>query len=156
MANKVYLALSMFMLGCLIATFANSGNIRYALSSEGATVNSPSDHILSKELHVFSDKAVIDKENLIWAEVQNTHSMEPVLNVNSISLELTPHKPFDIQVGDIISFEQGSIVIIHRVIHTGEDDLGWFAVAKGDNNGEPDPYKIRFDDIRGVVVGILY
>lgn len=118
--------------------------------------NSPGDRISASDLAILSDKAVIEKENLHWAEIKDTHSMEPVLNAGSISLELPPVAPCDIKVGDIISFEQEDKVIIHRVVLIGEDTEGWFAATKGDNNPEPDPYKVRFEQVQGIVVGILY
>ena len=47
-------------------------------------------------------------------------------------------------------------MIIHRVIETGYDEQGWFAVTKGDNLKEKDPEKVRFNQIVGLVVGVLY
>ena len=134
MLNKAHLAISMFVMGCLAASLIYGVNERYAYSEASDSQISPSDHISEAELHVFKEKAVIDKEDLVWARIKDTHSMEPVLNVNSISLELTPQVPSDIQEGDIVSFEQDSIVIIHRVILIDNDEQGWFAVTKGDNN----------------------
>lgn len=141
----------MFTLGILIST---ASEVRYPLSNS-ESVDSPSDRIMEGDIHVFSDRAVIDQENLIWAKIKDTHSMEPVLNAGSISLELPPVAS-DIKVGDIISFQEGNRVIIHRVILIGQDPEGLFFVTKGDNNPEPDPYKVRFDSIKGIVVGILY
>ena len=152
MSRTTYLAISMFILGCLITTYV-SGEVRYAIG--GDPIISPSDHITNSDIKVYSDRTVIDKK-LNWATIEDTHSMEPVLNVNSISLELTPQTPYYIKEVDIISFKEGSIVIIHRVIIKGEDSQGIFFVTKGDNNNEPDPYKVRFNQIKGVVVGILY
>jgi len=153
--QKYVVVFTIFICYVVIA-LAYSHEIRYALSSDSSSVISPSDHISDKEIRVFSDKVVIDKENIKWAKIKDTHSMEPVLNVNSISLEVMPLSSDEIEVGDIISYEQDSIFIIHRVINIGEDASGWFAVTKGDNNEEADPYKIRFSQVKGIVVGVLY
>ena len=80
--------------------------------------------------------------------------MEPVLNKNSISLEIEP-LIYEIDVGDIISYKHEGLIIIHRVVSIG-DDGEWFAITKGDNNLEIDPYKVRFENVKGLVVGILY
>jgi len=152
--NIIYLVVCSFIVGLLIGSF--NDDIRYPLSEDSISVNSPSDRILESDLHVFSDRVVIEKENLIWAKIKNTHSMEPVLNSDSISLELAPNSPGEINIGDIISFEENSKVLIHRVVLIGVDELGWFAATKGDNNEAADPYKIRFDQIKGVLVGVLY
>ena len=47
-------------------------------------------------------------------------------------------------------------LIVHRVVRTGYDRNGWYAIAKGDNIEQPDPDKIRFDQINGVLVAIIY
>ena len=153
--NILIIAVCMFMLGFLVS-IAASDNTRYPFSDNDASSDSPGDRISAENLHVFSDRAIIDQEDLIWAKIANTHSMEPVLNAGSISLELPPVVPTEIKVGDIISFDTEERIVIHRVILMGEDPDGWFAVTKGDNNNKPDPHKVRFDDIRGIVVGILY
>ena len=136
-----------------------SGFVLVAVANESGAVEavvSPSDRINMDNVQVFSDRAIIDMDDLIFAKIKDTHSMEPVLNSGSISLELPPDVPSNIKVGDIISFEQEGKVIIHRVVLVGEDPEGWFAATKGDNNEEPDPSKVRFDSVKGIVVGILY
>jgi len=154
MLNNRYLVIVLFIL--LVSALMYGSNVRYAFAMDAELVDSPSDHISIDDLKVFSDKAVIDKENLRWARILDTHSMEPVLNKDSVSLELVPSSVSDIEVGDIISFSSEDMVIIHRVVLIGEDNLGWYAVTKGDNVNDPDPYKVRFSDVKGVVVGILY
>ena len=154
MHYKSYLVVA-FIFGFLAAAMLFNEEVRYAFSLDSNSLESPSDHIKVDDLHVFKDRAVIDKANLMWATIKDTHSMEPVLNSNSISLELLPQLPSDIELGDIISYKAGSIVLIHRVVDIGNDG-DWFAVTKGDNNKEVDDGKVRFSDIKGVVVGVLY
>ncbi len=155
MNKTAYLAVSTFILGFVVAAILLNGNVRYAFSLDSSAVDSPSDHIEVGDLHVFKDRAIIEKENLMWARILDTHSMEPVLNSNSISLEVLPGTSSEISVGDIISYSHDSKVIIHRVISIG-DDGNWFAITKGDNNDVADDYKIRFRQIKGIVVGVLY
>jgi hypothetical protein len=38
----------------------------------------------------------------------------------------------------------------------GYDKEGWYAVTKGDNTGMNDPDKVRFEQIKFVLVGVLY
>ena len=35
-------------------------------------------------------------------------------------------------------------------------DKGWYCIMKGDNNPEPDPGRVRFSQLRRVVVAIIY
>ena len=153
MNKKVFLVV--FLIACTII-IASNNNIRYPFSINSNSVDSPSDHISDNELHVFADKIVIEKQDLIWAKIKDTHSMEPALNKDSITLEVIPESSSSINKGDIISYRYNSMIIIHRVTETGKDEQGWFALTKGDNNKEPDPYKVRFSQIKGLVVGILY
>ncbi len=154
--RTAYLAVSTFILGFVVAAILFGGDVRYAFSLDSSAVDSPSDHIEVGDLHVFKDRAIIEKENLMWARILDTHSMEPVLNSNSISLEVLPGTSSEISVGDIISYSHDSKVIIHRVISISEDSSGWYAITKGDNTKEADDYKVRFEQIKGVVVGVLY
>ncbi|MBW2965723.1 signal peptidase I [Candidatus Woesearchaeota archaeon] len=153
MSVKSYVVV--FLVLCTVIIIANQ-NTRYPLSIYSDGVDSPSDYIESDDLHVYSDKVVIEKEDLIWAKIRDTHSMEPVLNKDSITLEVVPNDPIDIKEGDIVSYLYDSIVVIHRVISIGEDSEGWYVITKGDNNLEEDPYKVRFSQVKGLVVGILY
>jgi len=84
--RTVYLAVACLIF--LAAAFLVEGEVRYAFSLDAEAVDSPAEHISVEDLSVFDDKAVIDKEDLIWARVEDTHSMEPVLNKNSISQNL--------------------------------------------------------------------
>lgn len=140
-------AIAVLLLGVVSANNTNLHNIEYF---------SPSDNLKSTDINVFKDKAVINKEDLIWAKIKDTHSMEPVLNKDSITLEIVPKDYSEIHLGDIISFEHEDYVIIHRVIDINKDEQGVYFTTKGDNNEIPDPYKVRFSQVKGLVVGILY
>jgi signal peptidase I len=158
MFKKKTIAIAVFiiLIGFLTTVVVGGNNVRYPFSTDSATISSPGDRIKDGNLFVFRDRVEINKSNLIWAKIKDTHSMEPVLNAGAISLELPPSSTSDIQVGDIISYQYQDKVIIHRVVLLGNDEEGWFAATKGDNNSVPDSYKVRFNDIKGVVVGILY
>ncbi len=121
-------------------------------------VSGPSDHIGEEQIHVYDNKIMLDISGASWASFTDTHSMDPVLNKDSNSIEIKPKSETDIKVGDIISYKSDYVdgLIIHRVLQTGEDSNGWYAVVKGDNNPAKDPGKIRFNQINGVVVAVVY
>lgn len=155
--NPILLIIITLLLVASSFSVLSQDNTRYPFSSNTHEfTKTPSDRIIRDNIHVFSDKAVIEKENLIWAKVEDTHSMEPTLNSNTITLELKPVNEKDVKIGDIISYQSGSIIIIHRVVELDNDESGWFAITKGDNNKDNDNYKVRFNSIKGIVVGILY
>ena len=121
-------------------------------------LNSPSDWIKQNQIHLYEDKVVIDLENPQWAVFTDTNSMDPVIDDGSHAIELIPQSSEQIKVGDIVSYksEYADGTIIHRVIEVGEDEEGWYCRMKGDNNAFEDPGKIRFDQIRRVLVAIIY
>jgi len=84
--------------------------------------------------------------------------MDPVLDEKANAIEIIPKSNNNIHVGDIISYKSDYAdgTIIHRVIRIGNDEKGWYCIVKGDNNQSPDPGKIRFNQIKRVLVAIIY
>lgn len=117
---------------------------------------SPSDWVKEDQIHVFGNKIILSVENAQWSRFTNTNSMDPLFDDKANALQIKPRSPTQIQRGDIISYHQNESIYIHRVINVGEDSKGFYYIAKGDNVSEPDQQKIRFEQIEGVVVGIIY
>lgn len=119
---------------------------------------SPSDHVKENQIHVYGEKVVLDVPGATWASFTDTNSMDPFMDENSNSLELKPASPDNIRKGDIISYRSSITgdLIVHRVVSKGVDDSGVFFIVKGDNNPTQDPEKIRFSQIHGVLIGIIY
>jgi hypothetical protein len=119
---------------------------------------SPSDHIKEDQIHVYNDRVVLDIEGATWAAFSDTNSMDPFFDETSNSIELKPESPDDIKPGDIISYRSSitSDLIVHRVISKATDADGVYYIVKGDNNPVQDPEKIRFSQVHGVMIGIIY
>ncbi len=132
-----------------------SGSIISVAPKERA---SPSNIIAENDIHVYNDKIVIDVDDPVWAKFTDTNSMDPVFDQGAHALQIVPTNPEQIQAGDIISFttKYDSGVIIHRVVETGVDENGWYAVTKGDNNSYKDPGKVRFQNVKKQLIGIIY
>ena len=120
--------------------------------------NSPMDRISEDQINVYDDKVVLDLQGATWATYADTNSMDPLFDTGANGIELPPKSAEDLRVGDVISFKDTSNegLIVHRIIQIGEDEQGWFALTRGDNNLTTDPFKVRFKNIHGVLVGILY
>ncbi|OGZ62817.1 MAG: hypothetical protein A2639_01975 [Candidatus Staskawiczbacteria bacterium RIFCSPHIGHO2_01_FULL_34_27] len=82
--------------------------------------------------------------------------MDPFIDEDSHAIEIIPDSPGKIQVGDVISYKTSYGIIIHRVINKGEDNKGVYYLVQGDNNTIRDPFKVRFDEVQGVVVAVIY
>jgi len=119
---------------------------------------SPSDWVKENQIHVYQDKIIIDVQGAVWSRFADTNSMDPLLDKGSNGIEIMPDSAGDIKVGDIISYRSkyADGVFIHRVIDKGEDSEGVYFIVKGDNNKYADPGKIRFSQVEGVLVGIIY
>jgi signal peptidase I len=117
---------------------------------------SPSNWVEENQIKVFSDKVIIQLENPTWAKFTNTNSMDPFIDENSHAIEITPKDAYSIHEGDVISYEIKNGQVIHRVINRGFDQDGVYYIVQGDNNSVADPNKVRFGDVVGVVVAVIY
>ncbi|MFC1752771.1 hypothetical protein ACFL96_05180 [Thermoproteota archaeon] len=128
------------------------------LWGQAAELESPADHITERQIHVYSDRIVLDIDDAIFAKYADTNSMDPLLDAEANGIEIKPEHSGEIQVGDVISYKsrQTPGLLVHRVVQKGVDDNGYFFVLKGDNNPNLDPEKVRFDQVNGVLVGVIY
>jgi len=148
-----------FGLGWFCCIFSNGVDIPVgaAVLYSGGQVLLPSDRVEQSRVHVFPDGVVIDVENVRWAEYGGD-SMEPVLGVGANGLELVPESEADVHVGDIAAYEPNwsDGLIAHRVVGIRSDDEGTYYVLKGDNAALADPGRVRFSQIRYVLIGVIY
>lgn len=163
--RDILLIFIIFLAGFMTASFIPidiieaPAQIAAAVASPGANdVPSPKDWILEEDIHVYSDRIIIDIEGAEWAGFTDTNSMDPIIDLGSNAIEIIPTSPEQITPGEIISYDSkyATGTIIHRVQETGFDEDGWYAIMKGDNNPYPDPGKVRFDQVQRLVVAIIY
>ena len=116
---------------------------------------SPSDHVGEDDIIVLDNKVILNIRGVSLSNYADSGSMVPVLDKGANGIRIVPLSEDEVEVGDIVSFRIGGILVVHRVIEKGVDDEGvWFDV-KGDANMIGDG-RIRFEDIEYVTVGILY
>ncbi len=89
---------------------------------------------------------------------EDSGSMGPFMGGRASALLIKPHSESDLAVGDVIAYESEKAggLVSHRIVRMSSDEKGWYALAKGDNAPSIDPGKIRFGQVRYVIVGILY
>lgn len=159
MKRFLFLGLILLVLGLLIFSLsAISLTDRHipAAFFGGQELFSPGNWVQQDQIKVYQDKVVLNVSNATWAEFTNTNSMDPFLDETANALEVYPANPDQISVGDIISYQTPYGILIHRVIEKGRDENGIYYLVKGDNNRFPDPYKVRYRDVKGVVVAVIY
>ena len=119
---------------------------------------SPYSRIGKDEVNVLGDKVIISIKNPLWAAFTDTKSMDPVIDSSTKSIQVEPVSYREVHVGDIVAYQPAymSNLVAHRVVETSFDDIGWYAILKGDNNSHKDPGKVRFDQIKRIVVMLIY
>ena len=127
-----------------------------ALTFSSAEVMSPGDHITEEDILVYENEVVLDIENAYWSSFTDTNSMDPILDVTANGIEIKPKSENDIHVGDMISYNTVNGFVIHRVIEINTDSSGMYYTVKGDNNPYSDFVKVRFADVSGILVAVVY
>jgi len=118
-------------------------------------MSAPYDFIDEKQIEIFEDKIIINLEGASLSRYAPTGSMLPLLDAGSNGIRIVPESEEEIHRGDIITFQEGRNLIVHRVIEIGTDEEGTYFITKGDNNDISDG-KIRFRDVRYITVGIIW
>ncbi len=123
----------------------------------GNIPESPGSYITEKNIHVYDGYVTVKIPNrtISWGLIADTGSMRPILDGGHHTIEIVPNKE-DIDVGDIISYKSEYGTIIHRVVKVHNDTQGAYYETKGDNNKMTDPWTVRFENVTGLVVGIIY
>ncbi len=159
-AHLNYFLLALLIAGVLsmlsLAVLSADERRMPASAFSGREVPSPGDWIREEQIKVYPDKVVLDISNAVWVGFTDTNSMDPFLDENSHGLEVKPSSAEEIQAGDIISYRTPYGVFVHRVIDIGKDGNGVYYIVKGDNNATADPFNVRFTDIEGVLVAVVY
>jgi hypothetical protein len=128
------------------------------LHETGNEVASPLNRVSEDQILVTNEKVVLNIKGAEWASFTDTNSMDPVIDAGAHAIEIVPTSEDNVQVGDIVAYksEYAEGTIIHRVVFKAQDEKGTYFVLKGDNNPINDPGKIRFEQIKRVVVAIIY
>lgn len=131
--------------------FSNISN-SFGLNSNDSA---PFDFIQEKDIKVYDDKIVINIEGASLSRYAPTKSMIPILDQGSNGIRIRPDSKEDIHIGDIISFRQDNMLIVHRVVEIGNDEQGIYFITKGDNNNIVDG-KVRFEDVEFITIGVIW
>ncbi len=127
-------------------------------AKDNKEINSPRDRVKETQIFVGKDKVTLDIPNAHWATFTDTNSMDPIIDDGSNAIEVVPQSESDLEIGDIVAYESeyADGLIIHRIAYIGTDADGKYFVLKGDNNPTSDPGRVRFSQIKSVVVAIIY
>lgn len=119
------------------------------------SIEQPTSRINSSDIIILPDKVILNIKNAVLGKYADTGSMLPTLGEDTKGIRIKPESPEQINIGDIITFKSGNILVVHRVVGKGEDEQGFYFVTKGDNNQETDG-KVYFQDVEYVIVALVY
>jgi hypothetical protein len=142
-----------FVLGAMVAIVWE--NYSGGRGVTGYSIDMPTDFVDEKEILVYEDRVILMIDNAKVSNYDNTGSMAPILGDGVNGITVKPKTSDEINEGDVITYYNGVDLIVHRVIEKGEDKEGVYFVTKGDNNDLSDG-KVRFREIEGVLVGVIY
>ena len=115
------------------------------------------DHVDESEILLTGNTVLISTgHELRWSKFEDTNSMTPLFDEGHNGLEFVPESVYDIHLGDVISFDYEGETYIHRVVEIGNDEVGRYFLTKGDNNFNVDEGVRRFQDINGVLFGVVF
>jgi len=132
--------------------------------------NSPGNTVREEQIKVYKNKAELifedpnshdewlvhmDLDSPSWSTFTDTNSMDPVFDIEANTIRLAVPAE-TLQIGDIVSYQHGENIIIHRIVHIDNDEEGLYFILKGDNNPTSDPGKVRASQILGKIVAIIY
>lgn len=105
---------------------------------------------------------LINGKSYKTSSIENTNSMDPVIDdgLTIIRKDYIPERDI-LASGDIVLYKPDGErykheLICHRIISVDVDELGEYYTLKGDNNFMKDPWRIRDEHIKEIVVGVLY
>ncbi|MDO8628555.1 MAG: hypothetical protein Q7R56_02265 [Nanoarchaeota archaeon] len=110
---------------------------------------SPHQRIRINDLSQTKDHLTINQDNTILVTYTNTNSMDPLLDDNSIGIEI-PYQGQKLGIGDIISYTYEEQHLVHRITAIE----GTTYTMQGDNSNTT--HTIQQKDIKGILIGILY
>jgi len=150
-----------FLLGFLSCAFLVYGvgysnvEIPFATGLVNSDVSAPNDWVDTDDIVVFDDMVILRIPNATLSSYADSGSMKPVFDKGANGIRVVPESADDIDLGDIVSYRFGKILVVHRVVEKGIDEDGTYFIMKGDNNLLSDE-RVRFEDIEYVTIGVIW
>ena len=122
-------------------------------------IPSPRYEIKWEDINYYSSNQMLEIaiDNAKLSTVQNTNSMEPLIDVGHRIILSDSSKYLDnLNLGDIIIWNQGRGDIIHSIVEIGSDNLGTYYRTQGLYLNSKDPELIRKVSIKYVCLGVIW
>lgn len=118
---------------------------RLTWNDVGWAQNADGDWVVSMRLPQGTMRGEINQEK--------GQSMQPALGPGHKVLYMPVEQ---IALGDLVVYENITGMNLHRVVGFGRDEKGWYLEAQGDANWRRDLLRVRREEVKGVVLVVLY
>ncbi len=129
------------------------------LGSSGRERPSPGDWIARDKINYDREEGILTIElgpgGKIFS-IADTNSMDGLLDIGHNVIATDTFDREKLGVGDIVIYQAGGPLIVHRIIKIYEDAHGRIYRTQGDNNVEIDRHPLRDMNIKYLVLGVLY
>ena len=115
-----------------------------------SNIHLPQSRISIDQISVTPLEVTINQRGLHYGILPSTGSMLPALP--SGSTVLFHNDVEDVRVGDIVQADNGICAVTHRIYSINNGSY----ILKGDNNPIPDPCLYAQEDIKSIIVGVIY
>lgn len=88
--------------------------------------------------------------------IADTNSMDGLLDIGHNVIATNHFDKSKLAVGDIVVYQVYTTKIVHRIVEIKEDAKGRIYRCRGDNNVATDPYYLRDENVKWLVLGVLY
>lgn len=152
----IFICILAFVVGYSIGSDFKDCRPVWLKKTSDMTNNIP-DRVPLDNIHLFKNKVVIEGEYQL-SEFSDTNSMLPTLDTGSNGITIPVYPDTLIKRGDIVSYivDGNNYSIVHRIVDIREDAIGVYYVAQGDYLKEPDPVRIRHNQIQRITVGVVW
>jgi hypothetical protein len=154
---NIFLTITVAIFVLSLTAFASAIIIdQYHPKSIEQPVNSAIDSIIYRpgesrikreSIQVYENAVVIEVYD---AKVNQQDIRDPLVNKDSNIIQIVPSFPESIKEGDIVTYEINNKIKTNRIEISGNDQDGHYYRVQSEQE------KIRFKDIKSVVIGILY
>ena len=108
----------------------------------------PGESRIKKEsIQVYENAVVIEVYN---ARVNDVNINDPLVNKDSNIIQIVPESPAMLKEGDIITYNKNNKIKTGRIEVANQDAEGYYYLVQNESD------KIRFIQIKSIVIGILY
>ena len=132
---------------------------KFYLKHSGLERISPNDWVNRDQIDYVEESNLLTIDlapNIKIFSIADTNSMDGLMDIGHNVIATDYFDKAKLAVGDVVVFQAGGPLIVHRIVKIREDDSGRIYRTRGDNNVDMDRFHLRNLNIKYLVLGIFY